>query len=79
MYNDISCIILSGGKSTRMGENKSFLKFGTETVIEGLVNLVRKIFSEVMIITNEQKLYQFPGVTVYSDIFQNAGPIAGIH
>ena len=34
MYNDISGIILSGGKSTRMGENKSLMKIGGKTIIE---------------------------------------------
>jgi molybdopterin-guanine dinucleotide biosynthesis protein A len=79
MYQDITGIILSGGKSTRMGENKSFLTFGTETVIEHIVNLMRSIFSEVVIITNEPEIYKFLNIKTYKDIFQNVGPIAGIH
>lgn len=79
MYQDITGIILSGGKSTRMGENKSFLKIGIHTAIETVVMLMKSIFSEVIIITNEPQLYEFLSVKIYSDIYQNVGPIAGIH
>ncbi len=79
MYSDITCIILSGGKSTRMGENKSFLKFGNETIIERLVNLAKSIFHEVTIITNEPEIYHFLGLPVFTDIYKNVGPLAGIH
>ncbi|MDP2363009.1 MAG: molybdenum cofactor guanylyltransferase [Ignavibacteria bacterium] len=79
MYSDITCIILSGGKSIRMGENKSFLKLGKLTIIERLVNLTKSIFSEVIIITNEPEMYLFLGLPVFSDIYKNVGPPAGIH
>jgi len=37
MYEDISGIILSGGKSTRMCENKSFLEInGKPTIVQTL-------------------------------------------
>ena len=37
MYSDVTGIILAGGKSTRMGTNKSLLKLNEKTVIEGVV------------------------------------------
>jgi molybdopterin-guanine dinucleotide biosynthesis protein A len=79
MYQDITAIILSGGKSTRMGENKSFLKSGEITVIEHIVELLKSIFSNIIIITNEPELYEFLNVGLFSDIYKNAGPLAGIH
>ncbi|MDT3740152.1 MAG: molybdenum cofactor guanylyltransferase [Candidatus Kapabacteria bacterium] len=79
MYQDITAIILSGGKSTRMGENKSFLKIGDITVIEHIVELLKSIFSDIIIITNEPELYEFLNVRLFSDIYKNAGPLAGIH
>lgn len=79
MYQDITAIILSGGKSTRMGENKSFLKIGDITVIEHIVYIMKSIFSNIIIITNEPELYEFLNVRTFSDIYKNAGPLAGIH
>ena len=58
MYKDITGIILSGGNSTRMGENKSFLKIGDTFIIEIITYLMKSIFSEVIIITNEPELYK---------------------
>mgnify|MGYP005832398511 CR=1 FL=1 len=79
MYEDITGIILSGGKSTRMGQNKSFLKIGEKYIIEHITNLMKSIFSKVLLITNEPELYDFLQVEIYTDIFKNVGPLAGIH
>ncbi len=79
MYSDITGIILSGGKSLRMGENKSFLKIQNETIIERIVRLMRTIFDEVMIVTNSPDEYKFFGLPVFEDIYKNKGPLGGIH
>jgi molybdopterin-guanine dinucleotide biosynthesis protein A len=52
MYNDITGIILSGGKSVRMGQNKSLLKINNETVIERALSLMKSNFKEVILLTN---------------------------
>lgn len=79
MYKDITGIILSGGKSLRMGTNKSFLDISGQTAIERTVELMKALFRRVLLITNEPDLYQIPDVTIYQDIYKNKGPIGGIH
>lgn len=79
MYTDITGIILAGGKSTRMGENKSFLKIDGITVIERVIKLMSSIFNDVILITNTPKEYEFVDITMYKDIFEYKGPLAGIH
>ncbi len=79
MYNDISGIILSGGKSTRMGENKSLMKINGKTVIEHVRDLMKNIFSKVILITNTPAEYEFLGLDTYKDIYTQMGPLAGIH
>ena len=79
MYNNITGFILAGGKSQRMGTNKSLLMIGSLTVIERVVNLIRKIFREVIIITNQPGEYSFLELPTYEDIYKNTGPLAGIH
>ncbi|MGB9856330.1 MAG: molybdenum cofactor guanylyltransferase [Caldisericum exile] len=79
MYSDITGVILAGGKSTRMGTNKSFLKIGNQTIIERIVELMKSIFSEVIIITNSPDEYKFLNLPLFEDIYKWKGPLAGIH
>ncbi len=79
MYSDITGIILAGGKSTRMGVNKSFLKIDEITIIERIAELMKSLFSEVIIITNEINEYEFLKLPLYQDIYKEKGPLGGIH
>lgn len=79
MYNDITGVILSGGKSSRMGTNKSFLKINDTTIIGRIVELMKSIFAEVIVITNTPEEYEFLNVPLYEDIYKWKGPLAGIH
>lgn len=79
MYNDITGIILAGGKSSRMGTNKSLLKLNGKTVIERVVDLMNSIFRKVIIITNTLEVYDFINLPKYKDIYSYKGPLAGIH
>lgn len=79
MYTDITGVILAGGKSSRMGVNKSFLKLNNQTIIERIVELMKSIFSEVMIITNTPDEYTFLQLPLFVDIYKWKGPLAGIH
>ena len=79
MHKDITGIILSGGRSSRMGVNKSLLKIGDKTVIEHVVKLMRSLFEKVLIVTNDPGEYSFLNVPLFEDIYTRMGPLAGIH
>ena len=79
MYFDITGVILAGGKSSRMGVNKSFLELGNQSIIERIVDLMKSFFSEVIIITNTPDEYKFLNLPLYKDIYKWKGPLAGIH
>lgn len=79
MYSDITGILLAGGKSSRMGENKSFLKICDKTIIERIAELIKSIFSEVIVITNTPDEYKFLNLPLFEDVFKWRGPLAGIH
>lgn len=42
-----TCVILCGGKSSRMGQNKALLSFGETTLLKYLVEKYKKIFQSV--------------------------------
>jgi molybdopterin-guanine dinucleotide biosynthesis protein A len=79
MYYDITAFILSGGKSKRMGTNKSLLTIGGLTVIERVVKLVSNLFQDVILITNQPEDYSFLNLKMYKDLYKDIGPLAGIH
>lgn len=70
MYSDITGIILAGGKSLRMGENKSLLKIGYKTIIGRIVELMKSIFKDIILITNTQLEYSFLQIPLYEDIYK---------
>jgi molybdopterin-guanine dinucleotide biosynthesis protein A len=79
MYNDISAIILSGGKSSRMGTNKSLIELKGKTIIETLYDKLKNLFNSIILVTNEPDDYQFLNIPKFKDIYLNKGPLGGIH
>ena len=79
MHKDITGIILSGGKSLRMGVNKSLLKIGNKSVIEITVDLMKSLFDNNILSTNTPEEYEFLKLSMIEDVFKDAGPLAGIH
>ncbi|MDR6999426.1 molybdenum cofactor guanylyltransferase [Neobacillus niacini] len=74
-----AAIILSGGKSSRMGTNKALLKINEKTNIERLAEELKGYFAEIILVTNHPDEYRFLGVKMVSDQFPGLGPIAGLH
>lgn len=73
----ITGIILAGGKSSRMKENKAFVKINNIPFIEHILNNVKGVCDKVMIIANSDQ-YDKYGV-VYHDLVKESGPLAGIN
>jgi molybdenum cofactor guanylyltransferase len=74
-----AAIILSGGKSSRMGTNKALLKLNEKTTIERMVDSLKIYFDDIILVTNEMESYQFLGVKMVSDYYPGKGPLAGFH
>ena len=75
---DIVCVIFAGGKSSRMGQDKSLLPFGDcETLAEYQYERLSKLFKKVYISTKEEK-FGFDAPLIY-DIDHRAlyAPTAG--
>lgn len=72
-------IILSGGKSSRMGTNKALLKFDEKTNVERIKDELKHVFDDIILVTNNPETYQFLNIKTVSDQFPGSGPLAGIH
>jgi molybdopterin-guanine dinucleotide biosynthesis protein A len=73
-----SAAILIGGKSSRFGSDKVYMKLDTESISEYLFNKFREIFSEVFFISNETKKIA-EDQTLYTDIIADKGPLGGLY
>ena len=76
---DVTGVILAGGLSKRMGQNKALLTFNGVRIIQIISDLLTKLFKEVIIVTNSPEIYQFLPLTKIKDIFPGVGALAGIH
>lgn len=74
-----TAIILAGGKSSRMGFDKQFLKINNKRLIDMMIEKLKKEFEEIIIVTNKPKEYRGYGQKILTDIIKNAGPLAGIY
>jgi Molybdopterin-guanine dinucleotide biosynthesis protein A len=75
----ISGIILAGGRSSRMGQDKTLLAIEAETLIERTVRELREVTDEIIIASNQKCKYNIPGTIEVTDIFPGKGPMGGIH
>ena len=74
-----AAIILSGGKSSRMGTNKALLKINEKTNIERIADTLKLSFNDIILVTNHPEDYQFLGLKMVSDYYSDKGPLAGVH
>lgn len=78
---EMSAVILAGGRSSRMGENKLLLPLGDSTVIGMLLTTLSKLFAECVLVTDHPDAYQSWSVKITADLI--CGPqknsLTGIH
>jgi len=71
-------IILAGGKSSRMGEDKGLMLIDGQPMIQSVINILSPLVSDIIIVANN-KLYEQFGYPVYEDLIKDQGPLAGIY
>lgn len=76
--NDLTVAIQAGGKSSRMGTDKSFVLFNGRPMIEHVIEKVADLGSELILITNKPDEYGHLGLPMFSDILPEKGPLGGI-
>jgi molybdopterin-guanine dinucleotide biosynthesis protein A len=73
----VTAFILAGGKSSRMAADKAFVEFEGRTLLARALDLARSVTADARIVGARDKFAQF--APVVEDIFQDRGPLAGIH
>lgn len=71
-------VVLAGGRSSRMKTNKAFLEIRETPLIENSLDMLQGIFAEVLISSNEPRLYARYGLPVILDNVAGQGPLGGL-
>jgi molybdopterin-guanine dinucleotide biosynthesis protein A len=80
LLNDFGlAVILCGGKSSRMGFDKSNIKLNNKFLIEIIADELSNIFENVMLISNDVDKFKDTKYIVVEDIIVNSGPMVAIY
>jgi len=74
----ITGIVLSGGKSLRMGFDKCFLKYKNKTFIQNAVDLLESVSDKILLSSNNPDFEKF-NCQIVKDLYSSIGPIGGIY
>ena len=75
----ITGLILAGGKNLRMGQNKAFLEFAGQRIIDRTKNLFLELFDEVLLVTNFLPDYLDLNLRAVADLYAGKGAMGGIY
>lgn len=74
----VTGVILSGGKSSRMGTDKSLLTLGDKKVIEHIYKELKSCCDDVLVVANDPSPFTFLTNEIVRDRFPGKGPLAGL-
>jgi len=76
----ITGVIQAGGKSTRMGGRpKALMELGGRRIIDRVVEVLRRVTRDVLLVTNTPELYATLGLPMVPDVFPDHGSLGGIY
>lgn len=78
MAEEPGAIILAGGQSSRMGQDKALLPYQGMTMLEHTIVTLLNIVSDIVIVTDRADRYQVPCGRIVTDMFPDSGPVGGI-
>lgn len=72
-------IILAGGRNSRIGTDKAFLKFHGRNLVEIILGRLKEVFKEIIIVTNSPEKYEGFGCALARDLFPGKGSLGGLY
>ena len=75
----VSGIVLAGGKSRRMGQNKALMELAGRPLIAIVAERLRVVVDEIIISADEVELYSSFADLVVPDRFKGVGTLGGVH
>src|SRR5688572_13389852 len=79
MENEVTGVLLAGGKSRRMGEDKRHLVVGDETLLERGLGVLRSVFQEVLVVIAQDSSPVGVDARVVRDLVPECGSLGGLY
>ncbi|MDX9882681.1 MAG: molybdenum cofactor guanylyltransferase [Prolixibacteraceae bacterium] len=78
MKKELTGIILSGGKSSRMGQDKGLMDFREKKMVQYSIDVLSH-FTNCIIISSNDSEYRNFGFPLITDMYKDCGPVGGLH
>ena len=79
MQIDVTGVLLAGGNSRRMGEDKRYLVVGEQTLLERGLAVLRAIFQEVLVVIAQDSPSLDVDARVVRDLVPDCGSLGGLY
>lgn len=77
--DDVTCIILAGGQSRRMGQDKAFIQIEGVRLLDYVYGKCQELFKEIIIVTNQPQQFVDYKTPVVADEIPGIGSIGGLY
>jgi molybdopterin-guanine dinucleotide biosynthesis protein A len=77
--SEISAVVLSGGRSSRLGQEKAFLQVNGQHLIERIVDKLACLSDEVIVVANDLGKYEHLEALVVGDVYPGCAALGGIY
>jgi len=79
MEIQVTGVLLAGGKSRRMGEDKRYLVVGEQTLLERGLGVLRSMFHEVLVVIAQDSAPLDIDARIVRDLVPDCGSLGGIY
>jgi molybdopterin-guanine dinucleotide biosynthesis protein A len=75
----VSGIVLAGGTSSRLGQNKALIDVAGKRMIERVIDRLRLVVDEIVLVANDPAPLAFLELPVVGDRYEGVGTLGGLH
>jgi molybdopterin-guanine dinucleotide biosynthesis protein A len=75
----VSGIVLAGGASVRLGQDKALVEIAGRTLVERVVDVLRSVVDEIVLVTPSPERLAWLGLSAVGDVYPGVGTLGGLH
>ena len=76
--SQVSSVILAGGRSSRLGQDKAFLEVNGQPLIERIISKLAGLSDEVIVVANDVDKYEHLEALVIGDVYPGKAALGGM-